>query len=259
MIEPATAVIRPSDEALATAAQALNAAERVTILAGAGCHGAHDELVALAGALKAPGRPHAARQGVRRVRQPLRRRNDRPARVHVRVPRDGALRRAADARHRLSVPVVLSRRTRASCRWTSAASTSAAGCRSTSGWSARSRTRSPRCSRVWPRPRPAHLDADASHYRRARERLDALGTSALGPRPGPSRRSRHCRGPGRRRRRGVHSPMSGRPPCGRRDTCAERTPPAGRLVQPRVDGQRAAPGDRRPGVAPWTPGCEHLR
>jgi pyruvate dehydrogenase (quinone) len=32
----------------------LNAAERVTILAGAGCQGAHDELIALAGALKAP-------------------------------------------------------------------------------------------------------------------------------------------------------------------------------------------------------------
>ena len=35
-------------------AQSLNAAERVTILAGAGCGGAHDEVVDLAGALKAP-------------------------------------------------------------------------------------------------------------------------------------------------------------------------------------------------------------
>ena len=47
-------MIRPSDDALASTAQALNAAERVTILAGAGCRGAHDELIALAGALKAP-------------------------------------------------------------------------------------------------------------------------------------------------------------------------------------------------------------
>jgi pyruvate dehydrogenase (quinone) len=54
VIEPATSVIRPSDDALAAAAQALNAAERVTILAGAGCAGAHDEVVALARALKAP-------------------------------------------------------------------------------------------------------------------------------------------------------------------------------------------------------------
>ncbi len=32
----------------------LNGAERPTILAGAGCRGAHDELLAIAGALKAP-------------------------------------------------------------------------------------------------------------------------------------------------------------------------------------------------------------
>ena len=54
VIVPAPAVIRPSDEAIATAAQSLNAAERVTILAGVGCRGAHDELIALAAALKAP-------------------------------------------------------------------------------------------------------------------------------------------------------------------------------------------------------------
>ena len=54
MIEPAASVIRPSDDALAAAADSLNTAERVTILAGAGCSGAHDEVVALARALKAP-------------------------------------------------------------------------------------------------------------------------------------------------------------------------------------------------------------
>jgi len=54
VIAPAASVIRPSDDALAAAAQSLNAAERVTILAGAGCQGAHDELVELARALKAP-------------------------------------------------------------------------------------------------------------------------------------------------------------------------------------------------------------
>ena len=54
VIEPAASVIRPSDDALAAAADSLNAAERVTILAGAGCSGAHDEVVALARALKAP-------------------------------------------------------------------------------------------------------------------------------------------------------------------------------------------------------------
>jgi len=47
-------VIRPDEESLAAAAQVLNAAGRVTILAGAGCAGAHDQLIGLAAALKAP-------------------------------------------------------------------------------------------------------------------------------------------------------------------------------------------------------------
>src|ERR1700754_70750 len=54
VIAPAASVIRPSDDALAAAAESLKAAERVTILAGAGCRAPHDELVALARALKAP-------------------------------------------------------------------------------------------------------------------------------------------------------------------------------------------------------------
>jgi pyruvate dehydrogenase (quinone) len=47
-------VIRPDGESLAAAAQVLNTASRVTILAGAGCAGAHDQLIDLAAALQAP-------------------------------------------------------------------------------------------------------------------------------------------------------------------------------------------------------------
>jgi pyruvate dehydrogenase (quinone) len=54
MIRPTRSVVRPSEEELAAAAEVLNAAEAVTILAGAGCQGAHDEVVAVAEALKAP-------------------------------------------------------------------------------------------------------------------------------------------------------------------------------------------------------------
>ncbi|MFI9271222.1 ubiquinone-dependent pyruvate dehydrogenase [Kitasatospora sp. NPDC052896] len=46
--------VRPDEASLARAAEVLNAAERVAILAGAGCADAHDEAVALADALKAP-------------------------------------------------------------------------------------------------------------------------------------------------------------------------------------------------------------
>jgi pyruvate dehydrogenase (quinone) len=53
-VRPASAVVRPDDRSLAEAAQVLNSASRVTILAGAGCAGAHDRLIELAGALQAP-------------------------------------------------------------------------------------------------------------------------------------------------------------------------------------------------------------
>ena len=53
-VRTAYSLIRPDDSALAAAADVLNAARAVTILAGAGCAGAHDQLIALAGALQAP-------------------------------------------------------------------------------------------------------------------------------------------------------------------------------------------------------------
>jgi pyruvate dehydrogenase (quinone) len=53
-ILPSSSSVRPAKDALAAAAEVLNAAESVTILAGAGCQGAHDELMAVADALKAP-------------------------------------------------------------------------------------------------------------------------------------------------------------------------------------------------------------
>ncbi len=53
-VRAATSVIRPDDTSLAAAAEVLNSARRVTILAGAGCAGAHQHLIDLAGALKAP-------------------------------------------------------------------------------------------------------------------------------------------------------------------------------------------------------------
>ncbi|HEY1002436.1 MAG TPA: hypothetical protein VGD83_22620 [Streptosporangiaceae bacterium] len=50
----AASVIRPDDSSLAAAAEVLNSAQRVTILAGAGCAGAHQQLIDLAGAVQAP-------------------------------------------------------------------------------------------------------------------------------------------------------------------------------------------------------------
>jgi pyruvate dehydrogenase (quinone) len=53
-VRVAPSVVRPDDGSLARAATVLNDVRRVTILAGAGCAGAHDQLIALASALKAP-------------------------------------------------------------------------------------------------------------------------------------------------------------------------------------------------------------
>jgi pyruvate dehydrogenase (quinone) len=53
-IEPTRSVIRPDDASLRRAADILNAAERVTILGGAGVQGAHDALIQVAGTLNAP-------------------------------------------------------------------------------------------------------------------------------------------------------------------------------------------------------------
>ncbi|MDR6868099.1 pyruvate dehydrogenase (quinone) [Microbacterium resistens] len=54
VIERARPVVVPSGEELERAATLLNTAERVTILAGAGAQGAHDDLIALADRLAAP-------------------------------------------------------------------------------------------------------------------------------------------------------------------------------------------------------------
>ncbi|WP_262849904.1 ubiquinone-dependent pyruvate dehydrogenase [Mumia quercus] len=53
-IESTRALVVPANTDLLRAAAILDGAERVTILAGAGCAGAHDELVGVAEALKAP-------------------------------------------------------------------------------------------------------------------------------------------------------------------------------------------------------------
>ena len=53
-IESPAPVIRPSYEELRKAVEILNNATKVTILGGAGCEGAHGELIATAGLLKSP-------------------------------------------------------------------------------------------------------------------------------------------------------------------------------------------------------------
>jgi pyruvate dehydrogenase (quinone) len=51
---PSRPVVRPSDEDLTRLARLLNEGKRVTLFCGAGCEGAHDQVLELAGRLKAP-------------------------------------------------------------------------------------------------------------------------------------------------------------------------------------------------------------
>jgi len=51
---PSAPIVRPNDDELSRVADVLNDGSRVTLFCGAGCAGAHDEVVALAGKLKAP-------------------------------------------------------------------------------------------------------------------------------------------------------------------------------------------------------------
>src|SRR6202161_2243863 len=53
-IEDSASLLFPSEDELRTAAEILNGARKVTILGGAGCEGAHAELIAAAERLKAP-------------------------------------------------------------------------------------------------------------------------------------------------------------------------------------------------------------
>jgi pyruvate dehydrogenase (quinone) len=53
-IADSSSYVFPSDNELRSAAQILNDARKVTILGGAGCEGAHDELIAIAERLKSP-------------------------------------------------------------------------------------------------------------------------------------------------------------------------------------------------------------
>lgn len=53
-VRPTRSIVRPDDESVRRAADILNAAQRVTILGGAGVAGSHDALIELASTLQAP-------------------------------------------------------------------------------------------------------------------------------------------------------------------------------------------------------------
>ncbi len=170
-------------------------------------------------ATQGTGRACAPRQGVRRVRQPLRRRDDRPARDSPPATErwSTATRCSCSAptsRTGRSIP-----RTRGSCRSTSVARTSAAASRSTSALVGTVKdTIDALLPHLDTERDDEHLARMTAHYRRTRERLDALArtTATTGPsirRPSPRRST------GSQPTTPSSSPTSAHRHCGPRATC----------------------------------------
>ena len=97
----------PSDYEISLLADVLNRSKKITILAGAGCAGAHEELIDPCKQNKGSHRTRDAWKGVHRIRQPIRCGHDRSARILFWLSRDDELRPAADDWHGLPVSAVL--------------------------------------------------------------------------------------------------------------------------------------------------------
>ena len=104
--EPSPTVC-PSDEELNILADLLNRSKKVTILGGAGCAGAHAELIEFAGKLQAP-IVHALRgkEFIEYDKSVPMRRVDRPARILFRLLRNDELRCTGNAWNGLSLSAV---------------------------------------------------------------------------------------------------------------------------------------------------------
>jgi len=87
----------------------LNNSKKTTILGGAGCAGAHNELIELGGQAEGSHRARFARERVHRVRQPVRCWHDRAARIFLWLSRDDELRRVADDWDGFSLSAVFSK------------------------------------------------------------------------------------------------------------------------------------------------------
>ena len=197
----------------------------------------------------------AARQGVRRVRQPVRCRHDRPDRLHLGLRGDEELRHPRSCSAPTSPTGSSFPRAPGSCRSTSGRRASAIAAVWPSASSATSAPRSRRCCRrLKQRADRKFLDGALAHYKKARDDLDKLAEGKPGGKVihpqyvarllsevGGGRRDLHLR---RRHadRVGGALPQD------------ERQAPPDRLVQPRLDGQRAAAGDRRAGGVPGAAG-----
>ena len=160
------------------------------------------------------------------------------------------LRRAADARHRLSLPAVLSARNGAriaqvDIRPETDRAPGAGRSRPGRRRGADARRRCCRCCRR--SPIGAISTQARRHYRKARQGLDELAAGKPGKRPiHPQQVAQGAQRP-RGGGRGLHLRRRPADGLGRPLSRDERQAPADRLVLARLDGQRDGAGDRRAG------------
>jgi pyruvate dehydrogenase (quinone) len=179
-LAPARSTVTPSAESIDRMAALLNSARRVTLLCGAGCEGARDQLIRLAGQLKSP-IVHAMRgKRAHRVGQSFRRRYDRSDRILIRLRGHEGLRYARDAGHGLSVPSVLPR-----AGADRAGRPASRGHRPATAGGTRGDRRGPLDHRdIAARPeredRQQHLNACLADYKEARKGLDDLADGREG-------------------------------------------------------------------------------
>ena len=191
------------------------------------------------GGAQKPDRACARRQGLRRIRQPLRRRHDRVHRLFLRLCRHARLRRAADAGNRFSLQAVSPRPTPRSPRSTSARKTSAGAASSISASSATSARPSRRCCRSL-RRKPS--DASRRQPRALQEGARRASTNWPAARPGnkpihPQYLARGAQRGGRRRCR-LHGRCRHAYHLGGALSGDERPPASGRVLGSWLDGQR---------------------
>ena len=244
----------PSDDELNILADVLNRSKKITILGGAGCAGAHDELIELAGKLQAP-IVHALR-GKEFIEY------DNPFDVgmtgllgfssgyHAMMNCDTLLMIGTDFPYRQFFPkdatIVqidlrgeqLGRRSKVDFGFVGDTKTTL-------------RALLPRLEQ---NQYEAHLKESLEHYRNARQGLDELASGGFRQETDPSTicraRARSTRG----RRRDLHLRRRNADDLGCALSHDEWQAPAARFLHPRIDGQRIAPGHRRAGQPSRPPG-----
>ena len=252
--------MRPTDAALDKAVELVSQAEKIAIHGGEGTRDARDEVLRLSRHPAGAGVVRLPRQGRARGRQPGRRRDDRPARLGRRDRGARRLRPAVHARHRLPVPRIPAGREDDHPGRRQAAAPRPPGRGRPRARRRRRRDAAGADPQARSSARDTHfLDHVVKHHHQMVKGIQTY-VEPRGQRPRAAARDgrRRAQRP-RRGRRGLHRRHRHVQRVGRALPADEARPPDPRVVQPRLDGQRDAAGDRREDRLARPPGGRAVR